>query len=456
MILQGSVIKSVGHARSMAAHLFKEENEDVIVRESLDGEEGREAIENSLVEMQLYTRMTKGKTGIFSVAMNSREDEDLTPEQEVRAIEIIEQQFNLSDQARIQVDHLKAGSRHSHMFWSLVNQEEQKLISISHYKRRLQACAIDMEREFDLQQTKRMADENTLQVSHDDRLRQTKENNCIDRKKQIAKLWNSTDNVHDFVSGVRAAGYDIAKGERSRFILVDKDGQPYNLVRDLPKVVRAKDVRSRFGDYYQELSSFEETKKKLLEQQTWDREQANIDRQVKELEAADLAAQKHNSQNPKPEKQPAKEKPNFSYDTTHLNKLDREMVFNQIAGEKRAKLKKSQEELYGRAETLGRIKALQDKIKKNNNPIGKLTGKYKNAITDLSAAEKNLANVDQRICEQNEGLEAEIQEERASNDNQVESVDSLKDQLAAAKEKLNSTESKPIEREGPDFEYGFG
>ena len=456
MILQGSVIKSIGHARSMAAHLFKEENEEVIVRESIDGEEGREAIENSLVEMQLYTRMTKGKTGIFSVAMNSRDNEDLTPEQEARAIEIIEEQFKLSGQARIQVDHLKEGSRHSHMFWSLVNQEEQKLISISHYKRRLQACAIDMEREFDLQQTKRMADEHTLQVSHDDRMRQTKENSCVARKKEIADLWNSTDNVHDFVSGVRAAGYDIAKGERSRFILVDKDGQPYNLVRDLPKVVRAKDVRSRFGDYYQELSSFEEAKEKLLEPRTWDREQANIDRQVKELEAADLAAQKQGAQTSKPEKPPVKDKPSFSYDTTHLDKLDREMAFNRIAGEKRARLQKSQEEFYRRGETLERIKTLQDKVKKNNNPIGKLTGKYQNAVTDLSAAEKTLANMDQRIREQNEGFEAQLQEERASNDNQVDSVDELKQQLAAAKEKMNSTESKPIEREGPDFEYGLG
>jgi hypothetical protein len=280
----------------MAAHLFKEENEVIQVRESLDGGQDRQAVEASLVEMQLYTRMTRGNTGIFSVAISPREGDTLTPEQQARAIELIEKKFKLEGQPRIRVDHEKSGRFHSHLFFSIVDQEKCKLIEISHYKYKLQECAVTMEKEFDLAPVRRTPDEHTIEVTNADRMRDTKERKCQDRKREVSDLWNRSKSAEEFLEQIRAAGYEVAKGERSRFVLLDRDGQPYNLVRELPKEVKAKAVTMRFEGLENGFLSVEEAKKQLLERQQYDREQAGIDRTNRELEAADEAGKKKAAQ----------------------------------------------------------------------------------------------------------------------------------------------------------------
>lgn len=79
MILKGSTITTVQHARQFAAHLFKPENEVIRVRESIMGGEGQDAVAADLIDMQLLTSLTKGKTGIFHVAIDPRKEEAMTP-----------------------------------------------------------------------------------------------------------------------------------------------------------------------------------------------------------------------------------------------------------------------------------------------------------------------------------------------------------------------------------------
>ena len=56
----------------------------------------------------------------------------------------------------------------------------------------------------------------------------------------------------------------IAQGS----LLVDRDGEPFNLVRQLPKVVKAKDVRERLGkEILQALPTLEEAKAMIQEQE---------------------------------------------------------------------------------------------------------------------------------------------------------------------------------------------
>ena len=268
----------------MAGHLFKSENEMIIVRDNFDGGYDRQGVENALVEMQLYTRQTKGNTGIFTVAISPGESDKLTPEQHARAIDIIEEKFGLQNQVKVQIDHVKDGRAHSHLLWSVVNQEEGKLIRLNNYKRQLQTCSKEMEQEFNLEQVRRTPNEMTVEVSNADRMREGKHKKCQHRKQEISAIWNSTETAEEFLAQVRGAGYEVAKGDRSAFVLIDHDGKAYNLARELPKLVKTKDVRMRFGDI--ELSSIAEVK----ELRSYDREQDNIDRQNRELDAADQAA----------------------------------------------------------------------------------------------------------------------------------------------------------------------
>ena len=81
MILDGSTISSTAHARYMSDHLFKDENEHILIQQTISGDPSRRGFENDLVELHQYVKLTKGKRGIFHVAVSPRADESLTPEE---------------------------------------------------------------------------------------------------------------------------------------------------------------------------------------------------------------------------------------------------------------------------------------------------------------------------------------------------------------------------------------
>lgn len=393
----------------MADHLFKTENETIIVRDNFDEGYDRKGVENALIEMQLYTRQTKGNTGIFSVAISPSENDKLTPEQRARAIEIIEEKFGLQNQVKVQIDHVKDGRAHSHLLWSVVNQEEGKLIRLNNYKRRLQTCSTEMEQEFNLEQVRRTPDEMTVEVSHADRMRQGKHKKCQHRKQEISAVWNSTDTAEDFLMQVRGLGYGVAKGDRSAFVLIDHDGKVYNLVRELPKMVKTKDVRMRFGEI--ELSSIAEVKALRL----YDREQETIDRQNRELAAADEAAQSEKEErsilkkrfdqkaNDKQQREASQKQPSEEGNETYIRPayevydrnahIDRTIDHQRREAEKRIKERK-----VDRQRIQQRLKELRNKIKPLRGKTRR-SKKYKQLLQEEENLQKTLANSNQRIEE---------------------------------------------------------
>ena len=263
MICKGSAIASIQHARVFARHLVKKENTVVEVREAF----GFGTIEDDLVDLQLQTRLTRGHTGIFHVAIGPRKDEYMREEEWDRAITIIEEEFGLTGQDRIQVYHEKDGRPHLHVFWSLVNQQERKLIQIRYYKRRLQKVADQMEQEFGHKKTRRTANEYTLEISDADRMRKARTGkNPLERKRLISQLWRDYPNPQDFIVKIKDHQYIVAQGDRSRYVLVDRNGEIYNLVRQLPKLVKQKDVHARFGGLYQSFPTVEQAVHQQKEQ----------------------------------------------------------------------------------------------------------------------------------------------------------------------------------------------
>lgn len=270
-------MRSVKHARSFAQHLFKEENDVITVLESSLGGQSREDVEADLIDMQLQTNLTKGFTGIFHVAINPRMNETMTAQQWQQAIDLIETEFNLSNQNRLQVYHEKVGRPHLHVFWSLTNLEEKRLIYLPYYKRRLQKTANRLEITFGHQQTPRRAGPNSIEITNADRMRQARTGKDVQkRKRYLSSLWKQSTTSEEFLSKLKKSGYTLAQGNKCRYLLFDSDGEHYNLVRQLPKLVKQKDVHARLGQHYQTLpqskvyidkSKAHKRKKRLLEKQ---------------------------------------------------------------------------------------------------------------------------------------------------------------------------------------------
>ena len=252
MYLKGSTINNRGHARKMAAHLFKDENEIITVRESLLGT-SRTAIERELVAMQHYAKLTKGKEAVFSVAISPREHESLSEEQLDRAIEMIEERFKLEGQQKIVIDHVKDGRAHSHVLWSKVDIDNQKLIATNNYKVILKDMAREMEREFEHELTRSRYTDKTLEVTDQDRMRdgrrspeKLEQRSSVERKRLLGDLWQDAQSPDHFIAMAKDEGYAIARGDKAKFVVIDRDGEISSLARDLPKTVKTKDLESRF------------------------------------------------------------------------------------------------------------------------------------------------------------------------------------------------------------------
>lgn len=426
----------------MAGHLFKSENESIIVRENFDGNYDRQGIENALVDMQLYTRQTRGNTGIFTVAISPREEDKLTPEQQARAIEIIEERFGLQNQIKVQIDHVKEGRAHSHVLWSVVNQEEGKLIRLNNYKRQLQTCSKKMEQEFNLEPVRRTPNKMTVEVSNADRMREGKHKKCQHRKQEVSAIWNSTESAEEFLQQVRSAGYEVAKGDRSAFVLIDHDGKSYNLARELPKLVKTKDIRMRFGEL--ELSSIEEAKKQREEQFYFDRdkqereqlqriEDAAIEQTQKEQEAE--LKEKNKEQKPTNQKS-IKERFEALGKQSGVEKLrekikeredDKDPIDIAMAQSKKwfdiidrdredgAKISLLENKLRKdhRFEDLEeKIKDLKKDLAKSDTFLGRKTGKHQELLNELEDQEIYFEETKQRIQAQVDKLKRDLIESR--------------------------------------------
>ena len=129
-----------------------------------------------------------------------------------------------------------------------------------------------MEIAFDHERTARRKSDQSYEVTNADRMREnrTKEK-ALKRKEEITALWMQSDSAKAFTAALQEKGYVVAKGDRSKFALIDRHGNVSNLVRDLPKTIRTKDVMTWFGEDYERLQNVEQAKEKVA---TWKKEQA--------------------------------------------------------------------------------------------------------------------------------------------------------------------------------------
>ena len=233
----------------MASHLFKPENEVIQVLDSSNDNHSRQAIEDDLVDLQLLTKMTRGNTGIYHVAIAPREYEEMTPEQWAHAVDLIEKEFGLEGQQRMMMYHEKKGRPHIHAFWSTVDQEKKMLIDLPFTRRRLQRVATQLEHDFGHELTRRTANENTLEITNADRMRQARTGiDPQERKQRIHEIWKRTKKGNEFIKKMREAGYEIAQGDRAAIVMVDREQEIYNLTRQLPKQIKKKNVAQRLED----------------------------------------------------------------------------------------------------------------------------------------------------------------------------------------------------------------
>lgn len=254
MILIGS---QRGGAADLANHLMKDENDHVLVHE-VSGF-ASDNLHDAFKEADALSRGTRCKQFLFSLSINPPADKNLSTEQFIAAIDKAEAKLGLTGQPRAVVFHEKltaqntkqeaVNRRHAHAVWSRIDTDEMKAIRLSHTKLKLLEVSRELHIEHGIKMPDGLADrsesdtktftfeewQQARRFGHDPR----------ERKAAIQDAWAISDNKEAFKRALEERGYVLAKGDKRRFVVLDRDMEVHSLARQIG--IKAKHVKARLG-----------------------------------------------------------------------------------------------------------------------------------------------------------------------------------------------------------------
>jgi hypothetical protein len=143
---------------------------------------------------------------------------------------LLEQETGFNGQRRVIVLHTKKGRTHAHLVYERYDHEKGIMKSDSFSR-----LAQDRARQ-------------AMEIALNHQRTPERNRSRPDMKKCLTDLWNSTASGKEFIQQASMHGYTIAAGlQRHPFIVVDKEGRSFDLVRQLENV-RTREVRNRLKD----------------------------------------------------------------------------------------------------------------------------------------------------------------------------------------------------------------
>lgn len=247
MILKGS--QRAGGA-DLALHLMNEyDNERVEIAE-IRGTVADD-LYGALAEYDAIAAGTRCKKHLYSLSINP--PLPLTRQQYRAAIDRIEKGLGLEGQPRAIVFHVKNGREHCHVAWSRIDSRTLKAVHISHDHMKLRTLARELAREFglnlpeglakDLRQERGANRDMTLAEK-----RQAEHSGITpeQRRKEITQAYRAADSATGFRAALTELGYELARGDRRGFVVVDRHGDVHSLARQI-EGVRTKELAARLA-----------------------------------------------------------------------------------------------------------------------------------------------------------------------------------------------------------------
>lgn len=243
MIIKG---KSRGGGTQLGHYL-----EDVGENERIDIVEIRGTVSQeplgALKEMEAYAEGTKCQNALYHAMVCPQPGYELTPEQFIQSIELLEKELGLEGQPRVVVAHEKEGSEHRHIVWSRIDLNEMKAIPDSHNYAKHEKVARELERLFGHPRVQGAHAERDGQKRPDrspsrSELRQEERTGIkgADVRDEVTALFRASDGAEAFKSALEDQGYILAKGDRRDYVIIDRAGGTHSLGRRIEGVNAAE------------------------------------------------------------------------------------------------------------------------------------------------------------------------------------------------------------------------
>lgn len=241
-------------------------------------------LKDGLLEMQEDARHTRCQNFFYQANFNPCANEHLTEEQWQQAFEIFEKHRGIpSGMPRIVYEHEKEGRVHRHVIWSRIDLENMRAWSdskdaeICHTASREISETLGLERSASPYDKDREGPRPERAPKSYEMFRGLRSGlDPREIKAEVTRIFRSSENVADFVAGLEQHGYQMVRGDKRDFCILDAAGDVHSLPRRLDGV-NAKQLREF-------MKGFDRSLLPTVEEAKWRQAERRIDGMEQELD----------------------------------------------------------------------------------------------------------------------------------------------------------------------------
>ena len=264
MIINGS---SRAGARDLANEILESDNnKSVAIIETYSSNSNQmQGFLACLLEMESKATMTKGIKGLYYSTISPASGAKMTKEKWIRSADVLESKLKLTGQPRVIVKRMENDREHLHVVWQRTDTKIGKFIPDSFSYRSHEQASRQLEAEFGHEaisgaftskgDTQKKPSIN--QTLNDCQKTNLLDSNPKDPQELIRELFEQSGNGEAFRDALYEQGFLLAKGNRSPFVVVDKEGKTYALRSIFKKIYKAKEVYARIEDIVDQLPTVE-------------------------------------------------------------------------------------------------------------------------------------------------------------------------------------------------------
>ena len=234
----------------MIRHLTRTDHNDRVELLEIDQSLPSPTVEAALTEWQALTSLTQSKKSFYEASINPQIGEELTKEQWIACVDILEEKLGFQGQPRLIIQHEKKGRTHVHVVWQSVIVDEQKIVLDRYNYVKHELAQIEIEEKYDLKRSKRKFIDRDQEEEYKKSYTRTDQEKAarsgIDPQQRIdtvTKLYHESKDGAAFSRALEQEGYYLARGDkRNIFMVIDPGLEAYTLA-DSINGAKASDVK---------------------------------------------------------------------------------------------------------------------------------------------------------------------------------------------------------------------
>lgn len=232
----------------------------------------------ALFDMDMLARGSRCENHALHVQMRAAPGERLSADHWREACDRYAEAFGMEEhQAAIILHHQQDGATHAHFVFNRVHPVTLKAANLWRNHEKHKALARQMENDWGLRQFSSLKRKLARDYSDKGRgeIEQARRQgeNAHDIREHVRWLWEQSPNGEAFALALEEEGYQLAKGDRRGYVVIDPHGSPYSL-GSRTTGVKAREVREKLGDLDPaHIPDIEQARRLLIERQAQRKQQ---------------------------------------------------------------------------------------------------------------------------------------------------------------------------------------